>query len=58
MNDESTRKYTQVWKDVYFMNKDQFMEELMKYSRDDIRKFLENKGKPPKLIPLMIRIKK
>lgn len=40
------------------MNKDQFMEELMRFSRDDIRKFLETKGKPPKLIPLMIRIQK
>lgn len=41
---------------VYYMKKDQFMEELMRFSREDIRTFLENKGKPPKLIPLMTRI--
>ena len=39
------------------MKKNQFIEELMTFSREDIRKFLENKGKVPKLIPLMTRVK-
>lgn len=40
------------------MKKDEFMSQLLKFSREDIRKFLEEKGKPPKPTPLMIRIVK
>ena len=38
------------------MKKDEFMKQLLLFSREDIRKFLENNGKPPKLIPLMVRV--
>lgn len=38
------------------MKKDEFMEKLLQFSRDDIRKFLESNGKPPKMIPLMVRV--
>lgn len=39
------------------MKKDDFINQILKFSREDIRKFLEEKGKQPKPTPLMVRIK-
>lgn len=40
------------------MPKNQFIKKLMEFSREDIRKFIEEKGKEPKLVPLMTPISK